>query len=261
MQDERTVVVHSAAELVGLPTRRGFLKALGLGGTLVLMPAVFAACADGVGPAYPYGNNTNTNTTARTISLGTDVGIFTFAYALEQLESKFYETVVALPNFSSLFSAQEQELLVGIRNDEVTHREFMRQLLGASFPDLTFNFASVTGSPSKTGILTAALTLETNGIAAYNGAGASIKNANNLLVAGKIVSVEARHTSAIADALDIASGSPTGKAYADLTAAVLNGLGANSANALDAAAVGLSGEMVVAGNAQPLIVNQITLTA
>ena len=256
MQDERTVVVHSAAELVGLPTRRGFLKALGLGGTLVLMPSVFAACADGVGPAYPYG--TNTNTTARTISLGTDVGIFTFAYALEQLESKFYETVVALPNFSSLFSAQEQELLVGIRNDEVTHREFMRQLLGASFPDLTFNFASVTGSPSKTGILTAALTLETNGIAAYNGAGYLLKNANNLLVAGKIVSVEARHTSAIADALDIASGSPTGKAYADLTASVLNGLGADPTNALDAA---VANEATIATNAQPFIVNTITLTA
>lgn len=255
MQDERTVVVHNTAELVGLPTRRSFLKALGLGGTLVLMPSLFAACTDDTskiitGP--PPGS-----ATARTISLGTDVGIFTFAYTLEQLEAKFYELVVALPTFSTLFSADEQELLTLIRNDEVAHREFMRQLLGSSFPDLTFDFSSVLGNPTKLGILNAAATLEVNGIAAYNGAGTSLKSATNLLVAGKIVSVEARHTSAILDAIDIASGSPKGTMYADLTLVPAN-LGASAPNALDAA---VPMESTVAANAQPFIVNQITLTA
>ncbi len=253
MQDERTVIVHNSAELVGLPTRRSFLKALGLGGTLVLMPSVFAACTDDTGKLAP---ETST-ATARTISLGTDVGIFTFAYALEQLESKFYEGVVGLSSFSSLFNAAEQELLTDIRNDEVTHREFLRAVVGTSFPDLTFNFTSVLGTPTKAGILNAALTLETNGIAAYNGAGYALKNAKNLLVAGKIVSVEARHTSAIADAIDAASATPNGTLYADLTQTLPASLGAKDANALDAAA----SAQTVAGNAQPFIVNQITLTA
>ena len=259
MQDERTIVVHNTAELVGLPTRRGFLKALGLGGTLVLMPSLFAACTDDADKMLPVGPIPGP-ATARTISLGSDVGIFTFAYTLEQLEAKFYELVVALPTFSTLFSTDEQELLTLIRNDEVTHREFMRQLLGSSFPDLTFDFSSVLSNPTKMGILNTAATLEVNGIAAYNGAGLSLQSATNLLVAGKIVSVEARHASAILDAIDIASGSPKGTMYADLTLVPAN-LGADPTNALDAAALGLAGESNVATNAQPFIKNTITLTA
>ena len=244
MQDERTVVVHRASELIGLPTRRGFLKALAAGGSLVLMPSVFAACND---------NNTITGTTttaAQTINLGTDAGIFTFAYVLEQLESSFYTQVVGLAQFSTLFSAAEREMLADIRNDEVTHREFLRTALGGSFPNLTFDFSSVNATLTRQTLLSTALALEDTGVAAYNGAGASIKNAANLLVAGKIVSVEARHASALADALDT-----TGTAYADLTAPVLAGLGANNTNALDVAAA----PSVVLAKAQPFIVNTITL--
>ncbi len=250
MQDERTVVVHNTAELLALPTRRNFLKALGLGGSLVLMPALFAACTDDTGRII---TTDPALTSGVTISLGSDIGIFTFAAALEGLESSFYEQVVALPSFSTLFSAPEQEMLTDIRNDEVTHRAFFKAALGSAYPNLTFDFSSVLTNPSRGPLLTTALTLETNGIAAYNGAGPAIKNANNLLVAGKIVSIEARHTAAIADSLDA-----TGKAYADLTAGVLNGLGADPTNALDAA---VASESTVAGNAQPFIKNTITLTA
>ena len=245
MQDERTVVVHRASELIGLPTRRGFLKALAAGGSLVLMPSVFAACTD---------NNitgTTTTTAAQTISLSSDAGIFTFAYVLEQLESTFYTQVVQLAQFSSLFSAAEQELLADIRNDEVTHREFLRAALGGAFPNLTFDFSSIGQTLTRQNLLATALALETTGVAAYNGAGAAIKNPYNLLVAGKIVSVEARHTSAIADTLD-----PTGgTAYADLTVPASAGLGADPTNALDGAAA----PSVVLAKAQPFIVNKITL--
>ena len=252
MQDERTVVVHNTAELIALPTRRSFLKALGLGGSIVLMPALFAACNDDTSKLLPSQPLPGSNAGV-TISLGSDIGIFTFAAALEGLESSFYEQVVGLSSFSTLFSAPEQEMLTDIRNDEVTHRAFFKAALGSLYPNLVFDFSSVLTNPNRTTLLTTALTLETNGIAAYNGAGPAIKNANNLLVAGKIVSIEARHTSAIADSLDT-----TGKAYADLTAGVLSGLGADPTNALDAS---VASESTVAGNAQPFIKNTITLTA
>lgn len=252
MHDERTVVVHDTAELLGLPTRRNFLKALGMGGTLVLMPAVFAACTDSTAPV-----TTTTTTSPQTISLGTDVGIFTFAYVLEQLEASYYEQVVALSTFSTLFSGPEQELMTDIRNDEITHREFLRTALGNSFPNLTFNFASLGTTLTKQILLTTALTLETNGIAAYNGAGKLLKNPNNLLMAGKIVSIEARHTSAIADAIDAASATPNGTLYADLTQSLPARLGADDSKALDAVA----SAQTVATNAQPFIKNPITLTA
>ena len=253
MQDERTVVVHNASELIALPTRRGFLKALGLGGSLVLMPSLFAACTDNSNQLLPAQTPPGTYA-AQTISLGSDIGIFTFAAVLEQLESSFYETVVGLSSFATLFpTAAEQELLTDIRNDEVTHREVFRAALGANFPTVTLDFSSILANPSRTSLLQTALTLESNGVAAYNGAGAALKNATNLLAAGKIVSVEARHASAIADALDTA-----GTAFSDLTAGVLAGLGANPTNALDAA---VANEQTVASNAQPFIKNQIILTA
>ncbi|MBA3655798.1 MAG: ferritin-like domain-containing protein, partial [Gemmatimonadaceae bacterium] len=40
------------------------------------------------------------------------------------------------------------------------------------------------------------------GVSAYNGSGKLLKDLNNLLVAGKIVSVEARHAAAIRDLLN-----------------------------------------------------------
>ena len=255
MHDERTVIVHNTAELIGLPTRRNFLKALGLGGTLVLMPSVFAACTDNTGDLIP--PTSTTSSSAQTISLGSDVGIFTFAYVLEQLESSFYSQLVALSSFGTLFNANEQEMLTDIRNDEVTHREFLRTALGGSFPNLSFNFTSLGSTPTALQLLTAGLTLETNGIAAYNGAGYLLKNANNLLMAGKIVSIEARHTSALADAIDTRASTPSGTLYADLTQPLPASLGAQNGPALDAAATAAT----VAANAQPFIVNPITLTA
>jgi tetratricopeptide (TPR) repeat protein len=51
-------------------------------------------------------------------------------------------------------------------------------------------------------VLTTAKTFEDTGVAAYNGAGQLLKDKNLLLVAGKIVSVEARHVSTLRDLLD-----------------------------------------------------------
>jgi hypothetical protein len=248
MQDERTVVVHNTAELVELPTRRNFLKALALGGTVVLLPSVFAACSS---PSDPY-TLSSTTTAAQKISLANDAGILTFAYVLEQLDSSFYQQLVALGNFAQLFTTAEQELLTDLRNNEVLHREFLGRALGNSFPLLTFDFSSV--AVNKTSLLQTALTLELNGLAAYDGMGYKLTNANNLLVAGKLSSVEARHASALADAIDLA-GTPTGTAYADLSTQLAASFGANNTNALD---VALSDPTVVIGNAQPFIKNTIT---
>ena len=77
-------------------------------------------------------------------------------------------------------------------------------------------------------ILNTARTFEDLGVAAYNGAGRFIRNANNLLMAGKIVSVEARHAAAIRDVLQ-----PDGRYFADLT--TLTAFGADVRSARDGA--------------------------
>ncbi len=51
-------------------------------------------------------------------------------------------------------------------------------------------------------VLSTAKALEDTGVSAYNGAGAYISSADYLTLAGKIVSVEARHASAIRDLLN-----------------------------------------------------------
>ena len=122
-RDERTVVVHDAAQLAQPSTRRSFLRALGLGGSIVLMPSVFAACTDEnvatgltpTGAARDVIGGAGVN-----LDLSNDIGIFNYAYALEQLEAAFYTQVVTAANFNTVFTtAEERELLTDLRRDEV----------------------------------------------------------------------------------------------------------------------------------------------
>ncbi len=142
------------------------------------------------------------------VNLGSgDVGILNYAYALEQLEAAFYVRVVAAP-YSGM-SALETEYLTDIRNHEVGHREFFKAAITAAapasiIPSLEVDFSSIDFT-SRTSVLTTAKAFEDLGVTAYNGAGQLISTTGNgptyLTLAGKIVSVEARHAALIADLL------------------------------------------------------------
>src|SRR5206468_4523965 len=120
-----------------------------------------------------------------------DTAILNYAYALEQLEAAFYTQVVATP-YSGISSA-ELSLLTDIRDHEVAHREFFKAALSSSaIRQLTPNFTSINFA-DRNSVLATAKSFEDLGVAAYNGAGALIKSADYLTLAGKIVSVEARH--------------------------------------------------------------------
>jgi hypothetical protein len=209
----KTLTIGSAEQLWQPASRRSFLRLLGVGGTVVLLPSVFAACDDDDNPVGPGGG--------ATLDLSNDVGILNYAFALEQLEAAFYSAVVGAGNFSTLISnVSERELLTDIRNHEVIHREFLRAALGSSaIGNLALNNATVTTAiSSRANILNTARTFEDLGVAAYNGAGKYLSNGSNLLVAGKIVSVEARHAAAIRDAIDLAPTSGTAAATGTLFA-------------------------------------------
>ena len=131
---------------------------------------------------------------------GGDVGVLNYAYALEQLEAAFYTRAVATPYAG--ISGAELAILTDIRDHEIVHREFLKAALGTSaIGTLQFEFSSVTFS-SRSSVLGTAKVFEDLGVGAYNGAGKLLTDANLLLVAGKIVSVEARHASAIRDLLN-----------------------------------------------------------
>ncbi|MEO5600043.1 MAG: ferritin-like domain-containing protein [Cyclobacteriaceae bacterium] len=137
------------------------------------------------------------------VDLGSgDTGILNYAYALEQLEAAFYTTAVAHGSFASIFSADEQAIMTDIRDHEIAHREFFKTALGASaIQDLEVDFSAVNFG-SRESVLMTAKTFEDLGVSAYNGAGNLLTDVNLLLVAGKIVSVEARHAAAIRDLLN-----------------------------------------------------------
>ncbi len=232
MSDENTVVIRSPEELGRIATRRNFLRMLGVGGSIVLLPAVFAACSDDEGRIFAPPNGGGGSAGGGVVlNLSTDAGILNYAFALEQLEAAFYQAVTGASNFTTLFAdANEREVLIDLRDDEVTHREFFRLAIpangGTLIGNLAVNFASVL--TSRATILATARSFEDLGVAAYYGAGKYLTSAALLTIAGKIVSVEARHAAAIRDVLDT-----TGTAFGNVSD--IADLGANNATALDGA--------------------------
>lgn len=133
------------------------------------------------------------------IDLKNDFGVLNFAYALEQLEAAFYIQVVL--NLYGGVTAEEDGILRDLKRHEVVHREFFKAALGPkAIPALTPDFSAVDFG-SRASVLGTAQAFEDLGVAAYNGAAQFLNRPDLLFVAGKIVSVEARHASAIRDLL------------------------------------------------------------
>lgn len=131
------------------------------------------------------------------IDLSDDFGILNFAYALEQLEAAFYIQVIA--DLYGGATQEEERILRDIKRHEVVHREFFQTALGgAGIPGLTVDFSAVDFG-SRDSVLGTAQAFEDIGVGAYNGAAQFLTSDDYLVAAGKIVSVEARHASAIRD--------------------------------------------------------------
>jgi hypothetical protein len=168
--------------------RRSFLKFAGTGAVAAGVLATAASCQKHGGVVSDY--------VPTALDLGSgDIGVLNYAYALEQLEAAFYTQVVATPYTG--ITPEELALLTEIRDHEIVHREFFKAALsGNAIPALKPNFSSITFT-SRASVLGTAKTFEDLGVAAYNGAGYLIKNVEYLALAGKIVSVEARHAALI----------------------------------------------------------------
>ena len=142
------------------------------------------------------------------VELGSDdTGILNYAYALEQVEAAFYTRLIQTP-FNGI-TQEEKARFTEIRDHEIAHREFFKTALGSNaIADLEMNFTSIDFT-SRDSVLATAKAFEDLGVSAYNGAGPLIKDPNYLAIAGKIVSVEARHAAYIRDLLSPGSFSGT----------------------------------------------------
>ena len=140
------------------------------------------------------------------VSLGKgNLSVLQYAYALEQLEAAFYAQVVKTP--ATDFMTGELDYIKQVAAHETIHRDFLKAAItnvakATPIMDLTPNFTSITFT-SRASVLGTAMAFEDLGVAAYNGAGKLISATDNgptyLTVAGKIVSVEARHAAYFRD--------------------------------------------------------------
>lgn len=134
---------------------------------------------------------------------GRDVRVLNFVLLLEEIEAGFYAEARARGRLRGEL-AQFADVVGG---HERAHVAFLRKALGAAArprPRLSFGNA-VSNARS---FVAAAVVLEDNSVAAYNGQAANL-SPDALLAAARIVSVEARHAAWIRD---IAGRPPAAKA-------------------------------------------------
>ncbi|MFD1145107.1 ferritin-like domain-containing protein [Larkinella insperata] len=176
--------------------RRMFLRALGL--TTVSASAFLAACQNSINDVAP--KISGARISAEGVSFGEgDFAILNYAYALEQLETAFYMAVIEKKTFPA--GSKEEMVFKDIHDHELVHREFFKLALGSNaIGDLEFDVSSIDFS-NRREVLNTARVLEDTGVAAYNGAGPLLSNSTFLTLAGKIVSVEARHAALISTIL------------------------------------------------------------
>ncbi|MBL3547802.1 ferritin-like domain-containing protein [Chryseobacterium sp. KMC2] len=200
--------IHVSNQGASLDTsRRNFLKLGGIG--LAMAGLTLVGCDDN--DDFQIINDGNI------FDLGTgDVGILNYAYALEQLEADFYNKVVN--NFYTGISSIEKEIFTDLYHHEVIHRDFFKAAISSAtqnvLPKLEFQYPNVNFN-NRSSVLATAKALEDTGVAAYNGAGKYITNAAYLVIAGKIVSVEARHASAIRNLINPGSADFSGDDVVD----------------------------------------------
>ena len=186
LQEEKKEVQPSQIEgMANSFSRRKFFGIMGGAGAAIAVAA--ASCRK----TTPMHNNSG-------VDLGSgDIGILNYAYALEQLEAAFYTQVIKTP-FSGI-KDMEMAYLKDIRDHEIAHREFFKAALSSkAIKDLEVNFSKIDFT-SRDSVLGTAVAFEDLGVSAYNGAGKLITNPDYLTIAGKIVSVEARHAAWVRD--------------------------------------------------------------
>jgi len=213
-------------EVKSLHSRRNFLRISGI--TLAGAGLVMAGCSSDDDNSGSTTDDQYPGVRDGVFDLGGgDLGVLTYAYALEQLEADFYTRVVNSNTFGSTFNSEEQAVLSDLYRHEVIHREFFKAALTGAvkrpeqvLPALTFDYGSLNFS-NRAVVLATAQKLEDTGVAAYNGAGRYISTPDYLVLAGKIVSVEARHASAIRSLINPGTSSFAG----DDVVSTDNGLG------------------------------------
>ena len=181
--------IRETAEAVAGDTRAGFLAKAGLvGGGAIGGSALLALTAEG----------------AKAQSRS-DVAILNFALTLEYLEAAFYTEAEKMGGFDGELRLFNRVVAA----HERAHVRLLKSALGrAAVKSPRFDFRNTT--ESRSAFVSTSIALEDTGVAAYLGQAARIDSDAVLVVAGRILTVEARHASWIRD---IAGQNPAPRAF------------------------------------------------
>lgn len=168
--------------------RRTFLKLIGAAAVAVLTADGARAFAGGNGEFFSLPAALQNGA----VDLGGgDVGVMNYAFALEQTELAFLRRVIGNPYKG--MTAAERQVFQDLHDHETVHNEFYKAMLGSrAIPALETDFSKVNFNDRES-VLKTQITFADLATSAYNGAGKLLVDAVNLEIAGKIVSVEARH--------------------------------------------------------------------
>jgi rubrerythrin len=177
-----SVSFTSAIGTVEGVTRARFLRGALLAGGAVLL---------GGSPLLP--SSPSSSPRARSPEL--DARILNFALLLEYIEFAFYQDALTRASLTG----ELREFAREVGRHERAHVRILQDSLGSAARSRpTFDFGDATSDPES--FSTASLLLEETGLAAYIGQGANL-SAAVAVTAGRITSVEARHTAWIRDIL------------------------------------------------------------
>ncbi len=173
--------VREADEAVATDTRAAFFRKAAVTGGAVGSAAFFGGMLPSIAQGAP--------------SKRQDIAILKYALTLEFLEADFYTEAVRAGGLSG----QALEAAQLLASHETTHVKALKQTLrslGASVPKKPgFNFK---GANTGANFLPTALVLENTGTRAYLGQAPRLKSRALLAAAGSILTIEARHSAAIA---------------------------------------------------------------
>ena len=189
--------------------------------------------------------DSDTTTSSNLVNVGSgDFGVLNYAYALEQLEAAFYTQLRDGAYYKGLTANSAEKLILdNLYYHEVIHREFFKAALGTNaIKALTPVFGDIFATRAT--VLGTAKAFEDLGVAAYNGAGQYITSPAYLSLAGKIVSVEARHAAIIRDLVQ--EGTFVGNDVVTLTSASSSAVTTNNAPATTSLERAMSPTEVVA---------------
>jgi hypothetical protein len=174
--------IREAEEAVAGDTRAAFFRKAAVGGGALLGSSAIMGMLPELAAAKP--------------SKKQDLAILNFALTLEYLESAFYNEAVA----SGALAGDPLAFAKIVAGHEAAHvkalKATIKALHGKPVAKPTFDFKGTTKDQSK--FIGTAFVLENTGVHAYLGQAGNLKSKALLAAAASIVTIEARHASAIA---------------------------------------------------------------